>query len=225
MSKTKALLTVGIISLFLGLSVSPAMSTFTQQENIATYSIYDENGSLQNFELSEEDAQQVDGILAQITEKIQAASTYEEMINIMNTYLKDYGRYPVVILLLSLIIKWIQFTNNVNQIRPLRKNAFVISWGFTQKFNPFKENKAQLYRPFTMWYYSGRSNLVVNSRTTIVDFSPFSIKTMNGRQIGFMRNFAGIYVHRENTLGDNSYTMMFGRAMNIRGFDISPFHN
>ncbi|MEM0467543.1 MAG: hypothetical protein QXX20_08155 [Candidatus Thermoplasmatota archaeon] len=224
MTNLKTIITIGVISLFLGVSVSPALATFTQPRNQIIYSILDERGNIQNLYLSETEARHVDRFLVTLSEKLQTATSYEELIDILNNAVRDYGRYPLIVFILTLIIKWIKFTNNINDLRPLRKNAFVISWGFTKKFNPFKENKAQLYRPFTLWYYSGKSNLIINSRTTIIDFSPFSIKSLTGRQIGFMKNFAGIYIHRENTLGDNSYTLMLGRAMRVRGFDISPFH-
>ncbi len=225
MSKIKALVTIGIVTLLTSVSINPVLASVIQPQDQIVYSICDEQGAIQTLCLSESEAKKVDALLADITEKMRTATSYDELISILIKSMKEWGRYPVLVLILSLIIKWIQLTNKINGIRPLRKNAFVISWGFTKKFNPFKENKAELYRPFTLWYYSGKSNFIVNSRTTVIDFSPFSIKSINGRQIGFMRNFAGIYIHRQTTFGENSYTLMLGRAMTVRGFDLSPFHN
>jgi hypothetical protein len=96
-----------------------------------------------------------------------------------------------------------------------------MSWGFTNKINPFRNNKFELYRPLTLWYYSGKSSLLVNSRTVIISFSPFKIKMLTGRQIGFMRNFAGVYWHRETTLGGKSFTLFLGKSAAVRGFDLS----
>ena len=121
-----------------------------------------------------------------------------------------------------MIIKEIMRTmNRVNGLRPLKTNAFIMSWGFANKINPFKENKLQLFRPLTAWYYSGKSKLILNSKTIIIDFDPFNIKLLTGRQVGFMRNFAGIYLHRETTLTEKSYTFFMGKTAATRGFDLS----
>ncbi|MBU0496722.1 MAG: hypothetical protein KKG04_02045, partial [Candidatus Thermoplasmatota archaeon] len=126
--------------------------------------------------------------------------------------------------LLQLLVEGIGFRNRINEMRPLRRDALVISWGFSNKLNPLRENKLQLYRPISVWYYSGPAKLLINSRTIIIDFQPFLVKSLTGRQIGCMRNFAGLYWHRQSTLWDKSWTIMVGRAMTVRGFDLSMFN-
>lgn len=224
MEKRKTILAIGTILLFFGLALHPTSAFFTKQESKSLYTITNEDGTLTNYQCADEKAEQIDTQLARLFTRVQAAGSYAELMNVLTTSLREFGRYPFMVLILSLMIKGIQLTSNINQLRPLRKNAFIISWGFTNKLNPFKDNKIQLYRPLTMWYYSGRSNLVINSRTIILDLYPFSIKSLTGRQVGFMRNFAGLYIHRQTTLGDKSWSLMLGRSACVRGFDLSIFN-
>ena len=99
-----------------------------------------------------------------------------------------------------------------------------MSWGFTNKLLALGKNKLNLARPFTLWFYSGRSNLVLNSRTIIVDFRPFSIKMVTGRQIGMMTNFIGMYHFGKNMFGEKARTLFMGYAGSIRAFDLSPLN-
>jgi hypothetical protein len=123
---------------------------------------------------------------------------------------------------MKLVMKVIDFNHDFNQLRPVRNTAFVMSWGFMNKLLPFGKNKMSIARPLTVWYYSGKSNVVINSRTLIVDPYPFSIRMLTGRQIGLMTNFAGVYIHLYGSMTDKAKTFFFGYAGTIRGFDLSP---
>ncbi|MBU1941936.1 MAG: hypothetical protein KKC68_09210, partial [Candidatus Thermoplasmatota archaeon] len=151
---------------------------------------------------------------------IEKADSLPQLVGIVNQFCNDWGRNPILIFLLQLLVEGIGFRNRINEMRPLRRDALVISWGFSNKLNPLRENKLQLYRPFSLWYYSGPAKLLINSRTIIIDLYPFMVKSLTGRQIGFIRNFAGLYWHRQSTLWDKSWTIMVGRAMTVRGFDL-----
>lgn len=225
MSKMKPLLAVGIILLFVGLSFSPATAKVSLKEKLEL-GIVGEDGkiSMQTFKLSIDELKEIDGLLAQLMEKMQSATDYGQLLDAVKSFEFEWGRFPVLTLLLGLIEKILKLNHNLNQLRPLRKNAFIMSWGFGPKFNPFKQNKVTLFLPIMTWYYTGRGNLLINSRTLIVDPYPFSIKSLTGRQFGCMRNFAGIYIYRHSTLTDKTYTLMLGRAGGVRGFDLSPFN-
>jgi len=201
MSKTKVVLAVGMILLFIGLAFSPATakpSSLTQLKELPAVDL-----------------------LNKLSLEMSKATDYNELIATIQKFITDYGRHPFLVLLLQIIIGIMNISNKIDGIRPLRKNAFIMSWGFTNKINPFKNNNVDLYRPLTLWYYSGKSNLILNSRTVIISFSPFQIKMLTGRQIGFMRNFAGLYWHRETTLGSKSFTIFMGKSTAVRGFDLS----
>jgi len=203
MSKTKPLLAVGMILLFIGLAFSPATATTSRL-----------------VELNKEELPTI-SFLNDLSLAMSEASNLEQLLEIVNDFRADNGRHPFLALLLQFIVGIISLGNKVNGIRPFRKDAFIMSWGFTNKINPFKDNKFELYRPLTLWRYSGKSNLLLNSRTLIISFSPFSVKMLTGRQIGFMRNFAGIYWHRETTIGEKSHTFFMGKTAGVRGFDLS----
>lgn len=201
MSKTKVALAVVMVLLFIGLAFSPVTARNSRQELIEKMPTVD--------------------FLNDLSLAMSEASNLEQLLEIVNDFIANNGRHPFLILLLEIIIGIINVSNKIDGIRPLRKNAFVMSWGFTNKINPFKDNKIDLYRPLTIWRYTGKSNLILNSRTVIISFSPFKIKMLTGRQIGFMRNFAGIYWHRESTLGSKSFTLFLGKSAAVRGFDLS----
>jgi len=202
MSKTKVLLAMGIILLFVGLSVSPATAKVIKTD--LTEKLND-----------------MEGIIPELMEKMSQATSLSHLLEILTTFTKGRGNYPIIGLIMMIIREIMDVMNKINGLRPLKTNAFIMSWGFSNKINPFKDNKFQLYRPFTAWCYSGKSNLILNSRTIIIDFQPFKINMLTGRQIGFMRNFAGIYSHREATLTQKSYTFFMGKTAAVRGFDLS----
>lgn len=202
MSKTKVLLAMGIILLFVGLSVSPATAKVIKTD--LTEKLND-----------------MEGIIPELMEKMSQATSLSHLLEILTTFTKGRGNHPIIGLIMMIIREIMDVMNKINGLRPLKTNAFIMSWGFSNKINPFKDNKFQLYRPFTAWCYSGKSNLILNSRTIIIDFQPFKINMLTGRQIGLMRNFAGIYFHRETTLTDKSYTFFMGKTATVRGFDLS----
>ena len=222
MSKMKPLLAIGIILLFVGLSFSPATAKVNIKEKLEL-GMVGENGkiSMQTFELSADELKETDRLLEQLLEKMRLSTNYDQLIDTVNSFRTEWGRFPFLTLLLGLIEKVLKLNHNLNQLRPLRKKAFILSLGFGPKFNPLKENKITLFLPITTWYYKGRGNLLINSRTLIVDPYPFSIKSLTGRQFGCMRNFAGLYIYRHSTLTDKTYTFMLGRAAAVRGFDLS----
>lgn len=220
MLKTKGILAVGVILLFMGVAFSPALAQPIEQDRFMISTI----GNLTTkVQLLEKDLATMEKFLPVLFEKMQSATSYSELIGIIHSFMKEWGRHPFLILLLELIIKVLNFNYKLNQLRPLRKTAFVMSWGFTNKLLPFGKNKFNLAKPFTIWYYSGRSNFLLNSRTIIIDPYPFSIRMLTGRQIGMMTHFIGVYIHRDSSYTDKIQSFFFGYAGVIRGFDLSPF--
>ncbi len=202
MSKTKVLLAMGIILLFIGLSFSPATAKVIKTDIT-------------------EKLDDMEGIIPELMGEMSQATSISHLLEILTKFTKGQGNNPIIGLIMTIIREIMDVMNRINGLRPLKTNTFIMSWGFSNKLNPFKDNKFQLYRPLTAWCYSGKSNLILNSRTIIIDFQPFKIDMLTGRQIGFMRNFAGIYSHRETTLTQKSHTFFMGKTAAIRGFDLS----
>jgi hypothetical protein len=221
MGKIKGIFAVSIILLFLGIAVSPAMAQTTIDDQFEVSTI----GDLAQVQLSEKDLTTIEEFLPVLLEKMQTATSSSELIEIVKNCITDYGRHPVLVLILTLMIKTINFKFKLGQFLPARRNAFVISWGFTKKFLSYRSLGIQMIRPMTGWYYSGQSNVLLDSRTIIVDPYPLSVKMITGRQIGFMTGFIGLYIHRSGPNVENGITYFFGYANIIRGFDLSPVDN
>jgi hypothetical protein len=229
MAKIKGILAVGVILLFMGLAFSPVTAQTITKDQLDVSAI----GDLAPLPLSEKDISIMEKFLPTLLEKMQTATSYSELLSTVQSFMKEYGRHPILMFLNLLLMKAIHFNNRLfmkstyfnykfNQFRAIRRNAFVISWGFKNKLLPVENNKVNMVRSMTGWYYSGRSNVVLNSRTMIIDPYPFSIKILTGRQIGLMSNFIGLYIHRSGGISDKTMTFFFGYAQTIRGFDLSP---
>jgi hypothetical protein len=221
MVKIKGIFAVGVILLFLGLAISPVTAQTTIKDELNISTIHD----LTSVQLSEKDLTTMEEFLPVLVEKIQAGTSCSELVEIVKNFITDYGRHPVLVLILTLLIKTINFNFKLGQFLPARRNAFVISWGFTHRLLSYRSLGIQMIRPITGWYYSGKSNVLLDSRTIILDLYPLSIKVLTVRQIGFMTNFIGLYIHRSGTNSDNALTYFFGYASIIRGFDLSPVNN
>ena len=221
MAKIKGILAVGVILLFLGLAVSPVTSQTTIRDRLEIGTI----GDLASIQLSEQDLTTMEKFLPLFVEKMQTATSYSEIIDMTQCFMKEYGRHPVLVLILNLLIKTINFQFKFGQIRPVRINAFVISWGFTNQLLSYRSLGIQMIRPITGWFYSARTNGLLDSRTIILDPYPLGIKVITGRQIGYMTDFIGLYIHRSGINTEQSITYFFGYAKTIRGFDLSPVYN
>ena len=220
MVKIKGILAIGVILLFLGLAVSPVTAQTAVKDQLEVNTI----GGIKQMQLSIKDMATMEKFLPALIEKMASATSIPSLIDIIQSFIAENGRHPVLIVLLQILIKTINFNFKINQLRPLRKNVFIMSWGFTNKFLSLGKNKINIARPLTGWYYSGRSNVVLNSRTIILDPYPFGIKMYTGRQIGLMSDFVGFYIHRSGSIADKAITFFFGFAKVVRGFDLSPMN-
>jgi hypothetical protein len=221
MIKTKGIIAVGIILLFMGSALYPVTAAIPTQQQKDSTSISTLSSKIQ---FSEKDLVTMDKAIPTLMDKMKTATSVSDLLNILQSFLTEHGKRLGLVLVLTLAIKTIKLQNKIGQLRPLRKTAFIMSWGFTNKLLAWGKSKFNLARPFTLWFYSGRSNMVLNSRTIIVDFMPFGIKMVTGRQIGMMTNFIGFYHFSKNTFGSKARTFFLGYAGTIRAFDLSPFN-
>lgn len=219
MKNTKGILAAGVILLFLGLACSPVTAQTTLKDRLQIGTI----GDIPSLQITENDISIMEKFLPALFEQMQTATSHSQVVNVLQGFMKEYGRHPVLVFMLKLLIKGIDFNFNINQLRPIRKTAFIMSMGFTNKYFSFAKNSVNVARPLTSWFYSGRSNMMINSRTIILDPYPFSFRMLDGRQIGFMVNFVGLYIHFSGRT-DRAKTFFFGYAGTIRGFDLSPLN-
>jgi hypothetical protein len=221
MSRTKEIVAVGIILLFMGTALSPVIATTPIQVQNEVKTI---NALSSQIKLAENDLVTIEKLLPTLMEKMKSATSLPDLINTIQAFITEHGRRPLLVLLLTLIIKTINLQYKFGQFRPVRKTAFIMSWGFTNKILSLGKNKFNLARPFTLWYYASRSSRIVNSRTIIFDIYPFGVKMVSGRQLGMMTNFYGLYLHFKGMIGDKMHTLFIGWAGSIRAFDLSPFN-
>ncbi len=220
MTKIKGICAIGVILLFLGVTVSPVMAQTTIQDQVEVKTI----GSIKRMQLADSDINTMDKFLPALIDKMATATSFSSLVDIIQSFIAENGRHPILILLLQILTGSIGLNFKLNQLRPVRKNVFIMSWGFTNKFLALGKNKLNIARPLTGWYYSGRSNFILNSRTIILDPYPFGIKMFTGRQIGLMSDFLGLYIHRSGSITDKAITFFFGYAKVVRGFDLSPMN-
>lgn len=224
MTKIKGILTIGVILLFLGVIVNPVTAQPTIPDKVQEKMEVMNISPMKQLQLTNDEITSMQKFLPELIEKISSATSRTNLVDIVQSFIAENGRHPVLVLLLKLVIKGIDFNYKISQLRPLRKNVLILSWGFTNKFLSLGKNKLNIVRPYTLWFYSGRSNLVLNSRTIIIDPYPFGIKMFTGRQIGFMTDFKGLYIHRSGSIADKAITMFFGFTSTVRGLDLSPMN-
>ena len=218
MKKTRSIVAIGLIVLFLSVAFSPVSATPLEE---IEFGMVDGFGGVisQTISASVAEIREADSVLGRIAERIEDAGDYEA-IEAVITEVLDAGTSPFVGFLLNLIVKGIDLNKRINKLRPLKQKAFVFSHGFTRHFLSFKDNKVGILRPLTFWRYSSRSSVLFNSRTIIVDPSPFDVTILSGYQVGLMCNFAGFYLYRHSQLTGHSYTFFIGHAQRIRGYDL-----
>jgi hypothetical protein len=136
-------------------------------------------------------------------ENIESACSYSEIIDAIDKLKINRPIFRLIVNILTLI-------QSINKLRPLKKRVFIISCG-SSDLPSLKPSKVKLLLPFSAWYYSNPL-----SKTIIVDPFPFSVKVLTGRQLGVMRRFIGVHMHVA------SYSIFFGHAARVRGFDLSP---
>jgi|GEM_PF-1066041 hypothetical protein len=108
-----------------------------------------------------------------------------------------------------------------NSFNLMEKRVFIISYGKTKLQNPLKGFQVNLLRPsIILWYYPGLQFLI-KDKTIIIDPNPFNIRVLDGRQIGLMQGFIGVYIFIPGSSGYNT-VFFIGYAKRVLALDLSP---
>ena len=189
-------LSITIITLFLIIYLMPVMANETIYEN-------KNDGII--LEYSTIDLHGSSNI-----EKISL--TENELVNVLESYLNT-NDYPILSRILS----------NLFNFDFIGKRKLVVSQGIGPNFNPFKDGKTAVVKPFTTWLYSDSNNMLpLPSATGVLSINPFKIKTFMGPQFGFMLRFRGIYINIGQSSSMQSYTFFIGTARHIGGVEFTP---
>ncbi|MCK5258698.1 MAG: hypothetical protein KAJ69_04190 [Thermoplasmatales archaeon] len=220
MIENRKMIVMGVIALFVGLSIGPVNALeFPENEmqdevvNIE-YALVDLDGTviIEKFTLSEQEFKELEVMLSEFMEKIQSATDHDDVMNILNTFLRN--RHPV----LSFILK------PLSSYKMFRNRAFIVSQGWGHKLNPFKNSSAEIYKLFNFWHYTNRSEFGMPSGTFILRHGSFfdtNAKVLRGIQIGMMTRFRGIYMYIARPLYEKSYTFFMGTAHHVVGLDFA----
>ena len=222
MLKSKPILAIGLVVLFIGLSFSPATADEIIEEQNETYDVelamVAEDGSIDTIKatLTEQEFTEFQDAMEKLDQLLEKATSREDIMNIIGTFPFFNGKHP--------ILTWI--LNFFSIYKLPRSRAFVFSHGWGYKMNPLKGNTVDLYRPFTMWQYSSRSRFTIPipAKTFIMRFSPFNLKFLHGTQVGMMTRFIGLYIYISQPMPQKSYTFFMGTVRHIGGLDfkLSP---
>jgi hypothetical protein len=204
MSLMKKGMIIAVAALFLSMAAAPAISTKDAQKQSYAVELttIGENGKLlkDTFVLSEGEVQELKLRLNNLLDVLKNQVDMEGVLELLLRFL-NADDYPI----LSRIIASI-FNSDL-----LMKGNLVFSEGWGLTLNPFNDGDLSFMKPLTFWKYQDASDMFqIPSMTTIIDLSPFELKTVTGNQIGFMFRFRGIYLQITQPFPEQSFTFFLG---------------
>lgn len=207
--KTKTgILAISAVILLTSLSVSPALADSTA----ATEPI-----------ITDTQIKILDKAVPSFLNDLTLVKDEQGLTNLINNYFLRYRDNPFFRCLHHLAVhRFIQ--RHILCFTHLRTSAWVISYGAYNRLFSNPPLRVNLYRPFTFWFYGNMATPLTRSRTFVIDFRPFSILNVNGRQIGWMHDFYGLYIERNRPLIGGDHTWFVGHVGRIRAYDLSPFN-
>lgn len=216
MVKNRVILAVCSVLLFLLLSITPGTATVVQQEAIQTLDcvVFGEDGTVSDDKiyLNEQEETEIQEKIGALLEKLQSVRTYRDLLPILDEFSEKQSVGSI----------FAELFENIDDVGTLGKRSFVVSFGRNPFLNPFRKLQITFLRPESLfWFYVGSDHLIEDT-TIIVDPYPFNVKVFDGRQIGFMRRFVGLYVYKPAPTVHESYTFFVGYARSIIGLDLSP---
>jgi len=218
MLKYRAIFAIGATFLFLAVAMIPTSV-----------------GMLNHKDYCDLEFETVTSKLNELMDKIDAAKSYVEVFNIIKDSFdsKVLISFPILTEILSLILSWTLSSRNLflgnllnrDGLQRISNEKFVISFGSYKKLNPIqKEEKLSIFKQgFAYWRFDGKAKLF-SGRTLIADRKPFTVKQrIQGKQIGVLIGFSGLFVDFESKITGNSYVFIMGNARRARAFDLTPF--
>ena len=213
-------LVIGVIALFATIYIAPAFANEHIEEEsygetvTIEYTSIELNGftAEEKVTLSEQEFTGLKTKLSSLFDDLKAKTDKKEVMDVLTAFL-DCNDQPIMNKIFESLSNSIIFGNR----------KLVVSLGCGYNFNPFKDSKTAVNKPFTLWSYTDASNqLLIPSITEIVTLSPFEIKTFTGAQIGFMLRFRGFHIQIVQPLPQKSYTFFIGTAQYVGGFEFTP---
>ena len=213
----RKIIAIYLILLLVAIPEGFAQASVTSQTNqnnettLVEITTLTDEGTLttETISLSESELTEIQNNLATLFEEFPSTGIFDNIKNIINNMIK--GNHP----LLSSISK-IFLRSRLSHSR-----ALVISQGFSYNFNPFRQNRFKIKKPFTFWFYS--TGKLIKSKTLIFRPLALQFQTLNGRQLGIMVKFTGVYINIIRPYPEQSYTFFAGTAHRIMGLELFNF--
>jgi len=217
MPNKKTLFAVGIIFLFTTVAMSPLLieqaKSETEPQSLLTRVVFgSESVTEEDISLPASEETAFKTKLSEFMNSLDSVNDYTELLaTIQDFFGEKQGS--------SLLKEALQ---NINGFSLFSKRVFVISYGHNPTVNLFKKFQFNLLRPATLfWYYSGTSPHIISDKTLIIDPYPFDVRVLDGRQMGFMKRFVGIYIYKPSSTISESFTFFIGYAYKVAGVDLS----
>lgn len=213
MKRKRKIMAVWVVLLLFAIPFSIAQATENIQNNdTATVEIatFLSNGitTTETLVLSEDELAEFENTISILIDRIQSATSWEEIENIIENLPVPKG--VIMQLIFKILSKFI----------PFRNRAFVISNGQGYELNPLRKNSFKIRQKFSFWHYSNGG--IKNSKTIFFKPMSFKMKVLTGMQIGFMSRFTGIYIYYSRNLPEKSTTLFLGTAARIYGMQLLP---
>ena len=216
MPNKKTIFAVGIISLFIAVAMSPLIEqakSETEPQSLLTRVVFGSES------VKEEDVSlpvsEVTAFKTKISDFMNSLDSVNDYTDLLATIQDFFGEKQGSSLLKDAL-------QNIDGFSLFSKRVFVISYGHNPTVNLFKKFQFNLLRPATLfWYYSGKSQHLISDKTLIIDPYPFDVRVLDGRQMGFMKRFVGIYIYKPSSTISESFTFFIGYAYKVAGVDLS----
>lgn len=213
----KKLFTLGTAFLLLGLLAVPATAE-KQNKAFLELSMIGSNGKIktEKISLNEKALEKFEKLIKEFIDSLRNAKSSAEANKAVATFYTGCHHLG--------LLRYFIFIRPIAYFRLIPCCSFIVSKGYGYRLLPFKYSSVRIYKPLTIWHYTNiyRFGVVYPSRTVIIRWLPFHVKTLTGVQMGFMTNFLGIYIYIAKPLPKKSFTFFMGFARHAAGIEI-PF--
>ncbi len=207
---------IGIIALFVSVSMAPALTAVPKTTEKNTIGIElasigsDGSQEIQTLDLTKDEAANLQLKLTSFLELIRSMNDKKSLLDLFQLFVNG-NEYPILSNLVTMLI----------DTQLLSNRQIVVSEGWNYDLNPFKKTETDVMKPLTVWRYTESSDkLPIPSSTSIIRFNPMETQTYTGSQLGLLVRFKGIYVHIPQKLPDQSFTFFIGFAKHAGAFEL-----
>lgn len=204
------IIAVGIIMLFISQAFYPATAIEEQNDKSRTISV-DISYTLKygtwfddTIELTEEEFNEMKDELSTLFENINTGSEFEKITEKI-TDIQLFNRRPLLRRFITYLL------NNLERDR----RPFAMSYGSCYSMSPIDKNNMKLRNMIYLWRYDGITGM--EPKTYIIQSNTDEFDVYEGRQMGLMTRFIGIFMSMIDCDTNTCRVFFLGSPRNIRG--------